>query len=50
MVEVEQVLKDLNDLIEVQKNDNETEDYMRGLYNGLVLARSLITKEDPIYE
>jgi len=50
MIPVEQVLEDLNNLIAIQQKDNETDDYMRGLYNGLVLARALITEEEPIYE
>jgi len=47
-MKIEKILSDLNDLIEVQK-DNINDEYMQGLYNGLVLAKSLITDEEPIF-
>lgn len=44
----ELIVKQLNDLIEVQKNSC-TDEYNRGLANGLICAKSVITKEDPKY-
>ena len=58
MIEVEQVLEDLNELIGMQKDElvaienrgQGDDEYMLGLYNGMVLVRALIMEEDPIYE
>ncbi len=41
-------MDELDDIIKVQK-DNITDQYMRGLYNGLVLAKSCMTGLEPKY-
>lgn len=43
-----QKVKNLNQLIEVQRKCLGTR-YMIGLYNGLVLAKSVLTGEEPIF-
>lgn len=49
MKTIETVLEDINDLIKIQGADGDWNDsaYMCGLYNGLLLARSVITNESP---
>lgn len=41
----------LTNLIEVQRNSIRSKDdrYMIGLYNGLVLARSVLTDKEPLF-
>jgi len=46
---LQKIQSDLNELIEIQSNSINDE-YMQGLYNGLVLARSLITNEEPEFK
>ena len=41
-------LIEINELIKVQK-DCITTGYMAGLCNGLIMAKSIITGEDPVY-
>lgn len=43
-----QKVENLNELIEVQRKCLGTR-YMIGLYNGLVLAKSVLTGEEPIF-
>lgn len=43
-----QKVKNLNELIEVQRKCLGTK-YMIGLYNGLVLAKSVLTGEEPVF-
>lgn len=43
-----QKVKNLNELIEVQRKCLGTR-YMIGLYNGLVLAKSVLTGEEPVF-
>ena len=43
-----QKVENLNELIEVQRKCLGTR-YMIGLYNGLVLAKSVLTGEEPVF-
>lgn len=43
-----QKVENLNELIEVQRKCLGTR-YMIGLYNGLILAKSVLTGEEPIF-
>ena len=43
-----QKVENLNELIEMQRKCLGTR-YMIGLYNGLVLAKSILTGEEPIF-
>lgn len=45
----EKILSDIIGLIEVQKNNLSDEPYIRGVYNGLVMAISLFTAKTPVY-
>ena len=43
-------VKELDDIIEIQKQSLKIGDlYNAGLYNGLVLAKSMLTGEEPKY-
>jgi hypothetical protein len=46
-----QIMKDLQDVLNIQcSNGNWNYDpYMQGLANGLIMAKSLITKEEPVF-
>ena len=41
-------IQDIDDLIKVQK-DSLTDEYMRGLCNGLICAKACMTEEEPDY-
>lgn len=53
IIEIEQSIigekiKAFNELLGIQGNDlDESDDYMVGLYNGLILGLSIITGEEP---
>lgn len=45
------LVEELRELIEIQSRpDNQTDDYHRGLLNGMRLALSLATGKDPEYK
>jgi hypothetical protein len=48
---IEEVEEDLTDLIEIQSSEPsvKTDEYMRGLANGLICARSCVNQLDPVY-
>ena len=48
---IQQKLEAINNLIEVQRNciKNEDDRYMIGLYNGMVLIRSVLTDKEPLF-
>jgi hypothetical protein len=43
----EKFAKDIDDLIKIQRNEAPSSGYMAGLANGLIVAKSCITGEDP---
>ncbi len=47
MESTELVLSKLEDLIKIQEKSNSVSGYMAGLYNGLQIAKSIITEEEP---
>lgn len=49
--EKEEEIKVLNNLVEIQRTciKNENDRYMIGLYNGLVLAKSVIEGSEPLF-
>lgn len=49
MKSLKQRLEDLNDVIRIQ-NGEEGSSYMIGLYNGLVLAKSILILDDPVFK
>ena len=48
---IQQKLEAINNLIEVQRNciKNQDDRYMIGLYNGMVLIRSVLTDKEPLF-
>lgn len=48
---IQQKLEAINNLIEVQRNCIKSADdrYMIGLYNGMVLIRSVLTDKEPLF-
>ena len=48
---IEQVENDLTDLIRIQSSEPtvKVDEYMRGLANGLICARSCVNQLDPVY-
>ena len=48
---IQQKLEAINNLIEVQRNCIKSVDdrYMIGLYNGMVLIRSVLTDKEPLF-
>ena len=48
MKDKEQFLEKLEDIIDIQC-DSVTDEYMRGMANGLILARSIYTGKQPTY-
>ena len=49
MDKIKKAVSSLNDLIKIQKGEVKTSPYMRGLCNGLICARSVLTGKDPKY-
>ena len=49
MKTLEQRLENLNDIIKIQcsRGNGDYDQYMHGLANGLIMARSLFTDEEP---
>ena len=46
------LLRTVDELLEIQMNSmqgDKTDDYMRGMYNGMEMIRSVISKEEPIF-
>ena len=46
------LLRTVDHLLEVQMNSMkgmENDDYMRGMYNGMEMIRSVIAKEEPVF-
>ena len=46
------LLRTVDELLEIQLSsiqDDRTDDYMRGMYNGMEMIRSVIAKEEPIF-
>lgn len=46
------MLQIINDLIEIQHSSmgyDRTDPYMRGLYNGMEMIRSVVAKEEPVF-
>jgi hypothetical protein len=46
--EYEQLVQDIDRLMETQR-EQITDHYMQGMYNGMELIRSLVTKTTPLY-
>lgn len=46
---IEEIEKDIKAVIDIQITDpsNKTDEYMRGLSNGLIMAKSLVDEKDP---
>ena len=45
-------LVELDAMLDIQLNqiqDDVTDDYMRGMYNGIEFARSLLTNTEPVF-
>lgn len=49
MKTVEKILKEIKDMRDIQQ-DSLTDDYMIGLYNGLLLAISVIEGKEPDFK
>ena len=46
------LLRTVDELLEIQLSSmqgDRTDDYMRGIYNGMEMIRSVIAKEEPIF-
>ena len=46
------LLRTVDELLEIQLSSmqsDRTDDYMRGMYNGMEMIRSVIAKEEPIF-
>ena len=46
------LLRTVDELLEIQMNSmqgDKTDYYMRGMYNGMEMIRSVISKEEPIF-
>ncbi len=51
MFSIEQIKKDLQDVIDTQCSDGNWnyDPYMHGMANGLIVARSILTGEEPVF-
>ena len=49
MIDYEKLLQDLHDILKVQLGEptSYTDPYMQGLANGLLLAKAILTKNEP---
>jgi hypothetical protein len=45
---VEKLLNDIDKLLSIQA-DNIDDEYMRGMYNGMEMIRSIVSTQEPIY-
>ena len=46
------LLRTVDELLKIQMSSmqgDKTDDYMRGMYNGMEMIRSVIAKEEPIF-
>jgi len=49
IIEMNDAIEKLTDVIKIQRELVEDSGYMRGLYNGMVLAQSIMDGTDPEY-
>lgn len=46
---MKEIIAKLDNMVAIQA-DSITDEYMRGYYNGIVVARSVVTQQEPIFK